>query len=71
MNKPTLEEITSFIKEQKWDKMKKKVHGYTGRGGRILMLEMIQGRELTQEEKDNIPEGVYSLDLLDDKVYKY
>jgi len=71
MNELKLVEILNLINEQKWDKMKKKVHGYTGRGGRILLLEMLQGRELTQEEKDNIPEGMYSLDPLDNKVYKY
>jgi len=60
-NPPTLEEIQKIV-EDTWVKIpKNNMISHTGRGGAILYYELILGRELTQEEKDNIPDGIYEL----------
>jgi hypothetical protein len=58
---PSLEEIQKIL-ESTWKKLPKdNIVISTGRGGAIMYYEMLVGRELTAEEKDEIKDGVYEL----------
>jgi hypothetical protein len=57
----TVGDIEVYIKEL-WYKQPKDIKGFyggTGRGGAILYHEMILGRELTPEEKEEFKDGFY------------
>lgn len=58
-----LEEIKKRIEELFYKKPSKndKIVGYTGKGGAIIMQEMLLGREMTEEEKDEVPDGVWDI----------
>ena len=58
-----IEEIRKCLEETWNSKAKRSPTLATGKGGVISFLENLHERPLTQEEKDNIEDGMYTIDM--------
>lgn len=60
---PSLQMFTDYLSKIWENEIKKNpiplTEIFTQKGGAIMFLEKVKGRELTQEEKDSLPDGWY------------
>lgn len=70
MNKElSLEEIRKGL-EETWESVPlRNMNLWTGRGGAIMFHEEMLGRELTDEEKEQLKDGIYEISNIDGIKY--